>query len=308
MESKDEDPWPKEWSGLAVPDMPVECCHPRGTAYKLGSDGRLDTEAVDWSRVRLVSFTMTLVDGRGVASPWMKACWSAGKSAPMTVKKDWKMFMAGVKDALQMMKPGEASWFSLSREGQKCDGICRYPVQDEHIYARIGFVGVQYKVEKEQKGFDPRQHFEKILKMKESTDREFSKHRNLELGLDQYTKLWHKNTGFAGQVSKDDALKHLAEAAEQEVLKIRNNLGLICLKSHKLDAALQHLDFVLAREPSNPKALHRKGYCVEALGSWEESLIYFRKVKDIESINRVQSKINSRNRSFLNNLKSRGLF
>ena len=133
----------------------------------------------------------------------------------MAITKDWKVFVVDVKDALLMMKPGEASWFSLSREGQKCDGICRYPVQDEQIYARIGFVGVQYKVDKKQKGFGPKQNFEKILKMKESSDRMFSRHRNLKLRLDQYTKLWHKNTGFARQVSRDDALKHLAEAAEK---------------------------------------------------------------------------------------------
>lgn len=299
---------PETWPESGIRDLPVASCAIDGTAFRLGHPENREAGEIDWSEVKLITFGVALVDKEGMACPWTKACWVPSKDATMKVKKDWKMFMRGMKSALQMLRPGETSWFSLPKEGQLCDYLIRYPVQDDHLFARISLKEVQFKTYKEPKGYDPISQFSKLLKLKDEADKEYSKHKNIALGIDRYTKLWNKHTGLLSSISKDEQFQGLLEKAKQEVIKIRNNLGLVHLKDKNYEEALRHLDFVLSNSPSNVKALHRKAHCVEALGSLEESLLYFRRVKDLEGINRVQFKINTRNSSFLNNLKNRGLF
>ena len=300
-----EDPWRE----LDLLNRKVTQCAPDGTAFKLEEpiQDSVELQDVDWNEVRLITISMTCKDKDGNPVPWMKCCWAGGQEGVMTIKRNWKMLMEGMKSAFQMLKLGEVAWFRLPKSGQKCEFLLRYPVLEEDIFVRIMLKAVQAKVLKEPKKQDPYSELEKILKIKEGVDKEYLKHRNIEYGLDQYNKLWNKYTGLISHAKKDDEYGSIVQEASQEIVKIRNNIGLILLRAKRYEESLKHLDFVLSKDSSNMKAIHRKAYCLEAVCAWDESLLWFKRVKDISSITRLQGKITSRNTTIMSHLQRRGL-
>lgn len=299
----------EEWKALGVTEKPVIECAFDGSCFKLLETlpDDLELQEIVWSEVKLVTVSIVCRDKQGGPVPWTKCCWSGGPEGVMTIKRDWRMLMAGMKSALGMLKLGETAWFRVPKDGQKCEFLLRYPVEEDDIFVKISLKAVQLKVHKEPKKQDPYLDLQKILKIKEGVDKEFSKHHNIEYGLDQYTKLMHKWDGLVSATKKSEQYRDIVQEANQQIIKVRNNLGLVLLKAKRHEEALTHIDFVLTSDSGNVKAMHRKGFCLESVGCWEESLVWFKRVKDIESINRVQDKIRTRNLTIMSHLRRKGL-
>lgn len=298
-----------EWKELNLGEREVVECAVDGTCLKLlePSPESVELQDVDWSQAKLCTVSITCRDLQGKDVPWTKCCWSGGPGGAMTIKHTWKMLMEGMKTGLLMLKIGEAAWFRITHAGQKCEHLLRYPVLEEDIFARIHLKAVQLKVQKEPKKQDPRSDLLRILKIKEQVDKEYSRYKNTEYGLDQYNSLMNKFTGLISYAKKSDEYAGIVQEANEEIVKIKNNLGLILLRAKRHEEALKQLDFVLTHDSGNVKAMHRKGFSLEAVGSWEESLLFFKKVKDISSMNRVLDKIRSRNEMIMGHLKRKGL-